>query len=429
MLAQLARASAWHAEGQEFESPTLHQFCMEYFIIDRMYAGSFLENGNIGHEITNLFCADNGNCYVYVNKAGDVKPEAMDTTRAVLYTRKTDSIHKQEVLGIAIIEKGVHDFDYDEIKYGGVSLRDIFGKNVFNGKFDGYVNLNFKAKKVLLPKKKFYIVDDVYKGDMKDAFLLSDVRFPSQSLRRYIDSSTKSFDVIEKMIKDPSVWDAKRQPEQIDFDSGSLYEDDNYNYLDIIGQQDDENVFSNLIAHFLEKDEAMFVDFCKDVLGFKPIFSSRYKIEREKCTDKQSRMDIFIEDDKNIVVIENKIKSDINGVNERHDFAGDLIQSQLGEYYRYVESMKKEKNARYYVLLPNHHNIDIAKYEHSKDYTKILYSDIYDFFKNHATNNKKELGYYNDFVKALHRHKEPYFDDQYAEMKRRFIRRLEECRK
>ena len=26
VLAQLARASAWHAEGQEFESPTLHQF-------------------------------------------------------------------------------------------------------------------------------------------------------------------------------------------------------------------------------------------------------------------------------------------------------------------------------------------------------------------------------------------------------------------
>ena len=28
VLAQLARASAWHAEGQEFESPTLHQFCI-----------------------------------------------------------------------------------------------------------------------------------------------------------------------------------------------------------------------------------------------------------------------------------------------------------------------------------------------------------------------------------------------------------------
>ena len=26
VLAQLARASAWHAEGQEFESPTLHHF-------------------------------------------------------------------------------------------------------------------------------------------------------------------------------------------------------------------------------------------------------------------------------------------------------------------------------------------------------------------------------------------------------------------
>lgn len=404
---------------------------MEYFIIDRMYAGRFLDNGNIGHEITNLFRADNGDCYVYVNKAGDVKPEAKDATRAVIYTRKADSIHKQEVLGIAIVEKGVHDFDYDAIKFGGVSVKDIFSKNVFNGDLDGYVNLNFKAKKVLLPKKKVYITDDVYDGDEKDTFSLSDVRFPSQSLRRYIESETKPFNVVEKMINDSEIWDNSRELEQIDLENDALYEDDYFNYLDIIGQQDDENVFSNLIAHFLKNDEAMFRDFCKEVLGFIAIFDSHYKIEREKCTNKQSRIDIFIEDDKNMVIIENKIKSDINGVNERHDFAGDLVQSQLAEYYNYVEDLKEKKkkeNTRYYILMPNHHNIDITKYEHSKDYTKILYSDVYEFFKNHTTANKKELGYYNDFVKALHRHKELYFDDQYAEMKRRFIRRLEECR-
>ena len=40
---------------------------METIILNRMYAGSYLEE-HIGHEVINLFKADDGSNYIYVNE-------------------------------------------------------------------------------------------------------------------------------------------------------------------------------------------------------------------------------------------------------------------------------------------------------------------------------------------------------------------------
>lgn len=45
-------------------------------LINQMYAGGFLEVGNnIGHEVINLFKADDGKNYVYVTPSGKVPKE------------------------------------------------------------------------------------------------------------------------------------------------------------------------------------------------------------------------------------------------------------------------------------------------------------------------------------------------------------------
>ena len=79
--------------------------------------------------------------------------------------------------------------------------------------------------------------------------------------------------------------------------------------------------------------------------------------------------------------------------------------------------------------MPNYHHIDLQKYKHSEKYTKIEYSDLVKFFDSHKYQNDAESSYYEDFKKALRRHAEDYYDDQYAVMKRRFIRRILECKK
>ena len=44
---------------------------MNEVLINHMYSGNYLESGNLGHEVINLFKSDNGNHYTYAMSAGD----------------------------------------------------------------------------------------------------------------------------------------------------------------------------------------------------------------------------------------------------------------------------------------------------------------------------------------------------------------------
>lgn len=424
------------------------------YIINRMYAGDYIIGNNIGHEIINLFSDDNGDNYIYVNSDGLINPEYNSKVKGVILVRKTDSIHRLEVLGIAKVDKesqisykskkltrqerlAEQDKIMDEylakhtIAYGGISQSDLFAKNKFRGNYENYHVITFKAKELLLP----YLEEDkkIYISDRKNEELsdchLEDVTFPNQSLKQYIskDKFPRAFNEIERLIANDKLWDRNRKTEKLKNVGKKLKEGDNFNYLDIIGKQDDENVFSNLIAYFIENDRRLLAAFCKEVLGIDNI-SDAATIEREKSAD-GPRIDIYIEDENNAVVIENKIKSEVNGTEERHNFTGNLTKSQLEDYYNYVEKNAGNRTKKYFILMPNYHHIDLQKYKHSEKYIKIEYSDLVKFFDRHNFSNSEEEKYYEDFKKALRRHAENYYDDQYAIMKKRFIRRIMECRK
>ena len=421
---------------------------MDCFVINRMYAGDYLKGNNIGHEIINLFADDNGDNYIYINADGVMGSEYDGKVKAVLLTRMAESIHRQEVLGIAIVDAGSQivynkggkkgertpeHIDTDAylaqhpVKYGGVDFVRLFEKNIWEGEFNNYHLITFKTKKLLMPYKnqRIFICDKKYTSNEVNAEL-KDIEFSRQSPKQYIcsDEEIRDYATIEKLINNEKLWDKNRKPEKIKLIGKKAKDEENFNYLDIVGRQDDENVFSNLIAYFIGNDGKLLKDFCKEVLGIDGV-SENALVEREKSAN-GPRIDIFIQDDKYAIVIENKIKSEINGANERHNFDGELIQSQLADYYNYVEKTAQGLTKKYYILMPNYHKIDIKKYKHSEKYQKLEYSDLYEFFAKHKYHNESEKGYYDDFVKALHRHAEDYYDDQYAEMKRRFIRRLED---
>lgn len=424
------------------------------YIINRMYAGDYIGGKNIGHEIINLFADDRGDNYIYVNSDGLINPEYNGRVKGVILVRKTDSIHRLEVLGIAKVDENSQisykskkmtrperlveqDATMDKylaehpITYGGVPQSELFAKNKFRGKYENYHIITFKAKEMLLPyreeEQKVYISDRRSKEPSEHQ--LDEVTFPNQSLRQYIsrDKFPQAFDEITKLIADESLWDASRKTEKLKNVGKKLKEGDNFNYLDIIGRQDDENVFSNLIAYFLSNDQKLLKDFCHQVLEIDHI-SDEVTIEREKSAG-GPRIDIYLEDERNAVVIENKIKSEVNGAEERHNFTGELIKSQLEDYYNFVEKHAGDRQKKYFILMPNYHRIDLGKYQHSENYTKIEYSDLVKFFDGHKYRNADESCYYEDFKKALRRHAENYYDDQYAIMKQRFIRRIIECRK
>ena len=58
-------------------------------IINKMYVGGYLSEGdNIGHEIINLYKADNGKNYIYLNSQGTIELSRGENSITVLLVRK-----------------------------------------------------------------------------------------------------------------------------------------------------------------------------------------------------------------------------------------------------------------------------------------------------------------------------------------------------
>ena len=76
----------------------------QYYIISKMFSGSYLEDGNIGHEIVNFFLDDAGDNYIYITKSGIINAECDDKVKAVVLTRYR-SEGCLEVLGVSEVEE------------------------------------------------------------------------------------------------------------------------------------------------------------------------------------------------------------------------------------------------------------------------------------------------------------------------------------
>lgn len=138
-------------------------------------------------------------------------------------------------------------------------------------------------------------------------------------MRRYY--ATASDPVAYKQLKDlldnGRLW--RPIPSTYDLSAG----EDAYEvpgFLEVIGEEDNESVFSNLFAYIFSKWPDIFREFASEVLDIDDVDTS-FRIDRES----KNNIDIRIEDSRHIVVIENKTKSGINGV-------GGKYNSQLKKY-------------------------------------------------------------------------------------------------
>ncbi len=401
------------------------------FVICRMYAGAYISN-KIGGEVINLLHDDHNNNYIYVNPYGYIAKEYDDTVEAVLLVRLLQK-GCFEIVGIAKIgpngqivypagnttkekhmSSGKRLMAYEkkhDIRYGGIKLSDIF-----YGQLDGAIT--FKSDALLEPIKPIYITDCAHKNmELDDKTInLDDKRFPTQSLIAYIDNMKHphSFEEIDALIKENILWD--RRTNKI---SDNRIIDRNFNFLNVIKKEDDELVYSNLFYYFFSKYPDILVSFANVVLDLN--LSLPITIEREK-----ENIDIWIEDKDNIVVVENKIKSGINGVSPRHNFSEHgLVQSQLSKYYHYAEKHKGNKKTSFFIFLPVYNRVDTSKYSGSQHYKKISYRDIYDFFlKIEFSKEKIDELYYTEFVKSLYKHTKDRQIDYYEDMVYRFIQRI-----
>lgn len=399
-------------------------------IINKMYVGAYLSEGdNIGHEIINLYKADDGKNYIYLNSQGSIDLSHKEYEITVLLVRK----FAQKTYKVLAKAEGITILDFADSKlprkerykgqvtlgltYGGVSLVDLFEENLYRGSLEGNKNVytTFVADRVVKPKSPVYITDEESVSEDNVFFVRTNKGFGKQTLREFYNENKKpeSFTDLNQIIENKGLWEEANTTQAIS-ELPEPQKNLNFNFLKIIRQEDNELAFSNMFAYFFDINRDAFSRFAQEVLSVD--IQTDFTIEREK-----KNIDLLISDKNNVVVIENKIKSSINGINERHDIYSNQIQSQLNKYYQFVTTDDEycKKTVSCFIFSPNYNRIDLSKFSCGEKYTVVYYREIYNFFVENR-NLFDEVPYFEDFINALHKHTKDYDNELEEEMQRRF---------
>jgi MAF protein len=334
-------------------------------VLNRMYVGDYLAT-NLGHEVINLFKADNGKHYIYLNATGNFSNVHSDKIGYMLFV-KYHVDGAIEVIGMAkglsdipganktlhrdIVYKGIDDNIWqlqknyidaqtnkqgEGISYGGVPILDIFKDSNQQS-----ILITYEAKNVYKPCKRIFIRYsnvDINCNDEHICVTLEGYNQATTSLKCYIypegtykreqdkgdidkkiDDYTKIF---TQIIKNDSIWkEVKTLKETID-ESKQEYKKSltrEVSIFDICRIQNNENAFSDALKHFLEQTKYIElwqkffreVKFCMldDQYNCKPlnIKLEDYCVAREEDISKNSplsgRIDLVIRDKENIIVI------------------------------------------------------------------------------------------------------------------------------
>lgn len=116
-------------------------------------------------------------------------------------------------------------------------------------------------------------------------------------------------------------------------------------------------------------------------------------------------IDLFVETKESFIVIENKIKSDLNGKNVNSD--GEEV-SQLSKYDQYLSLIAGGKQRYLFVFAPDYNSDFLIDRNLSANFRKIEYSEIYSFFKEKLSSELSTGGVWNNkyllFLNTLKKH-------------------------
>lgn len=392
-------------------------------VLNRMYNGDYL-NENLGHEIINMCRSDNGKHYIYLQYDGKFDKRHAGKVGCVLLVRTLHGRKLLEVLGKA---EGLTDvytpgqtaevqkkfITKNDIRYDGVLLNHIFDGNKYQ-----YVYITFEAARVVRPKKQLFISFSESMNKESNTIYLTENNQARASLKQYIDESTpKDYASLYEVIDNPLLW----EEECVSGVGQECAEPRPTTYFDICGTQHYELAYSNAFAYFINRYPHLFQNFIKEQYGRE--IGDIVSIHREEYN-----IDILVRTESELIVIENKIKSHINGrVFDRHYDEGN--RTQLEKYYKYATGKADEENREvlFCLLTPNYNDIDLTKYICGDKYQKIYYRAVYDFCRKQK--EYEEDWYFHDFVEALYSHTKDTNNDLYEEMRLLFLQRIKEKRK
>lgn len=203
--------------------------------------------------------------------------------------------------------------------------------------------VTFKTDKLRTVKKPVFLIEDESKRyKYENHYFLPEKHFSTQSLKMYYfeNEFPQDYDVFKKLLNDLEIWNEENTTAKIDLDEIYIYES-HEGFLSVIKKEDDELVISNLFSYIFTHKKDVFIDFVKEVLGIDN-FKINYSIVREK-----DNIDLLIENEDSVIIIENKIKSKING--EKSKSSGKK-ESQLSKYVKYAHKHYKNKESNFYIF-------------------------------------------------------------------------------
>lgn len=439
----------------------------DVILINRMCTGTYTIN-NIGHEIINYFKASDGNVYIYILPYGSMNEKYDDRIKTILLTSVLSN-HRIEI--IAKIDNPQQEIKFKEVKgkklekiheqqvqkykniyYGGKTLEQIF-KNNYNNQKAIHITFKTDPKNMKKPKdgKHIYITDSKEFTDDDNCIYIKigndGKTLASSSLKQYFDEERKAdkkdYDMICNCLKKVEWEDF--QPEEIP--ENFTRDDENINFLQLIEKVDEEQVYTNMIWYWFSR-KGIFNKFLNYINSNN--LTDDYDLLKEKVIP-GGRTDILALGNNNIIIIENKIMSGINGIEK--DKKGNIIKTQLSKYIEGIEKKQEEKKLlfdkketdnriiRGFIFIPDYREFDflneIKKCNELdilyKYYKVIKYSELYDFF------NKDEIRkimsydlygkkYYLDFLRAIELQKQSNISDKNKiEMKRKFMYAIEQA--
>ncbi|MBR5825321.1 MAG: PD-(D/E)XK nuclease family protein [Paludibacteraceae bacterium] len=403
-------------------------------VLNRMYAGSYLSS-NLGHEVINMYQADNGHYYLYLNHHGAFAKEHVGKIEKMILV-KYYSEGVVEVVGVARVLKDVYDpreksVDYlqilpnqekfikdENISYGGKCILEIFKGSDYQNVF-----ITYKAKKIWRRKsdKRLFICFSDKKLEGLDSIEVK-ANQAKTSLKQYFYSDTDDFNALEKIFEDvdkEEFWEVVGK-----VDVGKERDKQEVSLFDICQIQYDENCYSNALAYFIQKYLGLWKEFFAEKGVYIDKIDTITREETIKGKNYGGRLDICIryvdkEQKKNIIIIENKIKSGINTIGSDGDDG-----NQLTRYWEYAKGVVggDESRIHAFILAPDY---NIPKLSEDKEKWSIIkYSELYEFLETKLDVFKEDVNI-KHFFYALKRHTyENVNDTLYYEMQEKFFNRI-----
>ena len=396
------------------------------FIFNKIFTGSYLEH-NLGHELINFIKTENNERYVYINPWGERSKKAAESTEYALHimgiTYETEKYY--ELVAVSKIKKedeSIYDRDVRIEKMNSKNKNLIFeGHHLCDIFTDSKAHVySFAAEKFYIPKNgiriffKVNVEEDTIPSEPE--VLYKDEKTNNTIYKISVKCNPQRNRCYSKTIDKTVLKDLVEPGKYLEENNDNIVLDKDEQCFAVISDRTNlEDSTSNQIAYFLNRDKNIlnsFIDLINkhltdDKISKKEIF----EIKRE-----DDHVDLLLVSDKHVIVIENKIDSNINGEKESNK---EQKESQLSSYYKSVTEDKRfewidKSNIHFFILQPQYSSITREKlndeYLNGKEYEIIYYDELYSELRNlkynpygnkDAGNQEKRDFLFEQFIESL----------------------------